>query len=162
MDRSETAPALRMMPLGLRERLGEYLAAYEDTWRCAHGTLEGFVPGVYARAAQRRERAWSGAVQALVLDGRRAGILDLDRDRASDTLWISLLWVEPSLRGRGLGRQAVELARGMARELGRACLRLSVAEENSAARAFYRALGMREADTALGVSGLLYIMELEV
>ena len=42
MDRSETAPALRMTPLGLRERLGEYLAAYEDTWRCAHGIDDNF------------------------------------------------------------------------------------------------------------------------
>jgi GNAT superfamily N-acetyltransferase len=68
-------------------------------------------------------------------------------DEAPGVGYVHLFYVVPAYRGRGLGRllhqhaAAVFAARGMRR------MRLSVAESNTAAIAFYRALGWQRVGT---------------
>jgi ribosomal protein S18 acetylase RimI-like enzyme len=54
------------------------------------------------------------------------------------------MWVEPSARGRGLGRELVEAVAAWALERGADDLELGVTEGNAAAEALYRAAGFTE------------------
>jgi ribosomal protein S18 acetylase RimI-like enzyme len=80
-------------------------------------------------------------------DGRRAGYLWL-ADRTGEfgrNLFVYGLEVEPELRGRGLGRAAMELTEAEARRRGIAKIALNVFGGNDVARRLYASLGYREA-----------------
>jgi ribosomal protein S18 acetylase RimI-like enzyme len=55
--------------------------------------------------------------------------------------WVNYLAVEPSRRGRGLGRALMDAAEERLRAAGCAKINLQVREGNVAARAFYEAIG---------------------
>ena len=150
------------VPLDPDRERDYYEAAYADAWRAAHGTLDGFVPGVYRRAAQRHREACPDAVLKVMHEDEAIGLLDLDTQRDADACWVCLLWLTAAWRRRRCGCQLMGQAIALARTLGRRYLRLCVAQENAVALAFYEAFGMHRTDTTLGVSGLLYIMEMEL
>ena len=118
---------------------GQYRALYErcyaDAWTAAHGNLNGFEPEPYYRAA-RDEHAGYG--------------------------WVSLLYLCPEYRRRGLGVQLLGGAVTKYRTLGRRAVRLYAAEDNTAALAFYRANGFAELSRAPGTNGELLLMEKQI
>lgn len=93
------------------------------------------LPGKYAPP--------SGELLIATVDGEAAGCVAL---RALDavTLEMKRLYIRPSSRGLGLGKQLVECAIAAARERGCAELRLDTLESMAAARALYSSLGFAE------------------
>lgn len=57
---------------------------------------------------------------------------------------VMLLYIDPERQGRGLGRRLVTLARAELAAIGYAEMGLAVVEQNTAAQAFYRAIGGTE------------------
>ena len=93
--------------------------------------------------------------------GNRRSLLDLDTGRGSHAGygWISLLYLCPEYRYRGLGVQLLGRAVAKYRRLGRRSIRLHVAEDNTAALAFYRANGFEELSREPGAHAPLLLME---
>jgi putative acetyltransferase len=93
------------------------------------------LPGKYAPPA--------GELLIAAVDGQPAGCVAL---RALDaaTLEMKRLYIRPSSRGLGLGKQLVESAISAARERGYTELRLDTLETMAAARALYSSLGFAE------------------
>ena len=78
-------------------------------------------------------------------DGEAAGSLWLGRasDERPGEWWVWDVLIEPSHRGRGIGRAAMLLAEAEARSNGAAHLGLSVFGHNTIARHLYESLGYR-------------------
>lgn len=76
--------------------------------------------------------AWRGLVSCGV-----------EEDRPSRAHVVSM-WVDPSARGRGVGRSLLEAAVAWARETGRDDVELWVAETNEPAIRLYRSMGFRQ------------------
>ena len=73
--------------------------------------------------------------------------------------WLSLLYLKPEYRGKGYGIQALGRAIVHFLHKGRQGLRLVVAEENAAARAFYKREGFRQIGLEEGFSGKLLLLQ---
>jgi RimJ/RimL family protein N-acetyltransferase len=58
--------------------------------------------------------------------------------------WLAQLWVDPGVRGTGLGLGLIEAVAGWARERGMVALELSVTSNNPAAAALYARAGFTE------------------
>ena len=120
-----------------------YEKCYADAWLSAHGSLTGFSPEPYVAAAIDHARCREGAVLRIYSGTEPVGLVDMDTEKGAGALygWISLLYLVPEYRHRGYGIQL--LARTMAAyaEMGRKALRLTVAEENTAALKFYKRHG---------------------
>ncbi len=138
-----------------------YKSCYEDAWRFAHGDLTGFDAEPYYQSALEHYRADPQSV-CIMLDGeRRAGLLDMDVEHGAHAGygWISLLYLEPEYRRRGLAVQLLARAIVKYQGLGRTSLRLHVSEDNTAAAAFYERCGFRELSWERRRSGRLRLME---
>ena len=138
-----------------------YEACYADAWRAAHGNLRGFEPGPYFRSACEHHSADPEAVMLLYDGEKLAGLVDLDteRGRHANYGWVSLFYLTPEYRGRGLGVQLLGRAVAKYRSLGRIAIRLHVAEDNEMARAFYRANEFEELSQSAGSQARLLLME---
>ena len=138
-----------------------YERCYADAWLAAHGSLEGFAAGPYYRAACEHHKRDAESVMLLYEGERFAGLLDLDTARGAHAGygWISLLYLTPEYRGRGLGVQLLGRTVAKYRRLGRSAIRLNVAEDNRAALAFYRANGFEELSREPGMHAPLLLME---
>jgi aminoglycoside 6'-N-acetyltransferase I len=83
-------------------------------------------------------------------DGRLVGFLELDHRKyapgceASPVAFIEGWYVDPSARGRGIGRALVESAEATARSLGRHEIASDAEMENSDGIAAHLALGFQE------------------
>lgn len=71
-------------------------------------------------------------------------LIELD-NLAPDSWYINIVAVDPDHRGRGLGRQLMDVAETLARAEALARMSLVVADVNAAARRLYGSLGYREA-----------------
>ena len=138
-----------------------YVRCYENTWLASHGDLQGFSPTIYLRNAQEHVKRDPRCVMRLDFGGRFAGIVTLDPERGADVGagWISLVWIEPELRGGRLGVQLIGHAVSLFRRMGRKTLRLHVADTNAAALGFYERLGFRRIGTDRGAVGTLHLLE---
>lgn len=138
-----------------------YERCYADAWMAAHGNLNGFEPAPYYHAARDHYRRDSEAISLLYDGDRFAGLIDLDTARGEHAGygWVSLLYLCPEYRGRGLGVQLLGRVLTKYRTLGRRAVRLYAAEDNTAALAFYRANGFTELSRAPGANGDLLLME---
>ncbi|HEX6265737.1 MAG TPA: GNAT family N-acetyltransferase, partial [Burkholderiales bacterium] len=103
--------------------------------------FEGLVAGIVAQFVARfdagRERCWIAE-----LDGERVGsvfVVQAPRSVAK----LRLLIVHPRARGRGLGKRLVEECIAFARDKGYRRLELWTQSNLAAARAIYRACGLR-------------------
>lgn len=141
-----------------------YTRCYAETWRASHGSLSGFSPVIYLRNAILHAGIDPRCLVKLYQGDRFAGLVELDpeRGREDGCGWISLLYVEPELRGGRLGVQLVGHAVSVFRREGRTGLRLHTAEENTAAVGFYEHNGFRRAGRTEGVRGPLYLMEMDI
>src|SRR2546422_316214 len=103
--------------------------------------FEALVAGIVARFVKHfdaaRERCWIAEI-----DGERVGAVLVVKQSRS-TAKLRLLIVEPSARGRGLGRRLVEECIAFARAKGYRRLALWTQSNLAAARAIYRRCGFR-------------------
>ncbi len=138
-----------------------YEECYADAWRAAHGTLRGFSAEPYFLSACDHHRADPESVMLLYDGETLAGLVDLDtaRGRHLDYCWVSLLYLRPEYRGRGLGVQLLGRAVAKAHALGCSALRLHVAEDNLPALAFYRANGFTPLSRTPSANAPLLLME---
>ena len=152
------------VPMALPEEGELYTRCYADTWRASHGDLRGFAPQLYLASATRRAKSDPRCLMKLLWQDKFVGLVELDpeRGRSSGAGWISLLWVEPDMRQRRFGAQLVGHAVSCFRRMGRTAIRLHVSQSNTAAIGFYEALGFRVLDTAQGVGGPQYLMEMDI
>ncbi len=99
-------------------------------------------PTRWAELATQSQAA-AEAVIYVAIDGERwlgmAGASWYDRDRGIAHLWG--MWVDPAIRGRGIGEQLVVAVRGWARSLGGRFLRLGVLTSGDDPTPFYERLG---------------------
>lgn len=155
---------LSLIPMDLTADAALYERCYRETWRAAHGSLEGFQPGLYLQMARRHAKLDPRCVVKALSGETFVGLVELDPERGKNEGlgWISLCHIEKSHRGRGLGVQLIGHAVSVMRSLGRSRLGLSVAEENESAIRFYKRHGFVQTGVAQGVIGLLHIMEMEI
>ena len=154
-------PALRHVCADPAKHRELYERSYADAWMAAHGNLDGFEPEPYFRAAREHYRRDKESVYFLYDENTYAGLVDLDTARGAHAGygWVSLLYLCPEYRGRGLGVQLLGRAVTKYHKLGRRAVRLHVAEDNKAALAFYRANGFEELSRSPGAETELILME---
>lgn len=154
---------MRFLPFDPEHRGDEYLQYYRDAWIAAHGSDEGF-SNVYLQTACRRARKDPGALMEARLLGERAGLVELapDSPACDGGGHIAFLYMRPEFRHRRLGVQLIGYAVHYYRKLGRSCITLKVAEENTAAQSFYKKYGFQEAGTEWAPSGDLIIMRKDI
>lgn len=138
-----------------------YERCYAGAWAAAHGPGAPFDPAPYYAAAREHHRRCPGAVLKMYDKNTPAGLVDLDTARGAHAGygWISLLYLLPEYRGRGCGVQLLARAIAQYQAMGRGALRLTVAEENAAALAFYRRWGFTVLGTEPGGVSRLLLME---
>lgn len=139
-----------------------YTELYAAAWESVHGNLDGFYPETYLASAKRHFAADKRALlRGIRADGALAGIVEADteRSRGAGVGWISLVYVKPELRGRGLGTQLVGRAITNYEMAGRKSVRLHVSSKNDNALRFYKNLGFDIIGTEPGAGAPLYLME---
>ena len=141
-----------------------YTGCYSDAWECAHGSLAGFDPMTYLRAAEKHHAADVRAVLRMYDGDESAGLLDLDPVRGfmQGYGWISLLYLKEEYRQRGCGIQLLGRALIYYQAKGRKALRLCVAEENKEALSFYEKWGFEVIASSQSSTGTLFEMEKKI
>lgn len=157
----ESVPDLRAEPIDPLAEADFYTACYADAWRCAHGSLRGFRPEPYLNAACEHHRADPQAVLRVYDGDEPAGLVDMDTQRGAHAGigWLSLVYLRPAYRRRGMGIQLLGRAILHYRRLGRRSLRLVAAEENGAALAFYEHWGFQRLSREGGCGDGLWLLE---
>ncbi len=153
--------ALRHVCVDPSKHRSLYEDCYSDAWYAAHGDLDGFSAGTYYRSACEHYKRDRESIYLLYNGEDFTGLLDLDTERGAHIGygWVSLLYLRPEYRGRGLGVQLLGRAVAKYRRLGRRSIRLNVASDNPRAIAFYRANGFEELSRAPGAKAELLLME---
>ena len=161
LRRVNEIPSLRHVCIDPADCRDLYEDCYADAWLAAHGTLRGYDPEPYFRAACEHHRADPESVMLLYEGEKFAGLIDLDteRGRHADYGWVTLFYLRPEYRGRGLGVQLLGRAVAKYRRLGRGAIRLHVSDDNGMAKAFYRANEFEELSRAPGSGAPLLLME---
>lgn len=118
------------------------LYASEYGW---DGTFEALVAEIVAKIIQtfdaERERCWIAE-----MNGERVGSIVLVRE-SDDVARLRLLIVDPTARGRGIGRQLVDACIAFARAAGYRSIVLWTHEELTAARHLYAQAGFELIET---------------
>ncbi len=138
-----------------------YCDCYSDSWCAAHGNDRGFVPNVYLAAARAHAREDGAAIVKVMSGGELAGVVELDPGRGvrEGFGWISLLYLCPDYRGKGLGAQLIGYTAAYYEAHGRKALRLHAAATNEHAIGFYRHFGFEEVGRDSGVMSEQLLME---
>lgn len=89
--------------------------------------------------------------RSIVVDsGEIVGALWFARDDlGTGTAWIWDIVIDPTRRGMGYGRAAMEALEPLARSLGYDAIRLHVLGDNTVARGLYRTVGYTETDVTM-------------
>ncbi|MDY5015991.1 MAG: bifunctional histidine phosphatase family protein/GNAT family N-acetyltransferase [Eubacteriales bacterium] len=127
-----------------------------DAWLAVFGNLTDYRPTVFRDNARRLLGRPGLAVRCM--DGDTvAGMLLLDADQQDepDIGHISLVYLEPAYRRRGLGMQLIGHAVVVYRALGRSVLRLHVSQRNKPAVRLYQKCGFRFTTVPCSLSGQL-------
>lgn len=98
-------------------------------------------------AAQWRRRLRAHAQFAVRLDGHLVGLIGAQR-QTPESVYLYSLWLEPGMRGKGLGRALVSTAVDWARSQDARIVTLRVAVSNAAARGVYEQLGFGVTQTS--------------
>jgi RimJ/RimL family protein N-acetyltransferase len=98
-------------------------------------------------AAQWRKRLRAHAQFTVLVADRPVGLIGAQRQRA-DSVYLYSLWLQPGVRGRGLGHLLVSAAVDWARAERARTVTLRVSAANTAARGVYEALGFTFASAA--------------
>ncbi len=136
-----------------------YLRRYRDTWIASHGSDEGFCD-VYLSNARHSAMKDPWTVTEVMQEGSSCGLLQLSPHQMEDegAGHISLLFLEPEYRGKGLGTQLIGQALSYYRKKNRKHLSLRVADTNEAALNFYLREGFRIVCTEEATVGESYLM----
>jgi GNAT superfamily N-acetyltransferase len=129
----------------LRDAPTAFAATYEENadlpserWK-GWATGEGWSADIVTFVAERAERgARSASESPPVFDGMATGAVF---DTEPDVGHLFAMWVDPSVRGRGVGRRLVEAVIDWGRHRGVGELRLCVTEGNGRAEAVYSKAG---------------------
>jgi RimJ/RimL family protein N-acetyltransferase len=105
-------------------------------------------------AAQWRRRLRAHAQFAAQLDDRLVGLIGAQR-QTPQTVYLYSLWLEPTVRGRGVGHSLLCAAIDWARETGARTVTLRVDADNTRARDVYERLGFRIVNTGSGGQELM-------
>jgi GNAT superfamily N-acetyltransferase len=103
-----------------------------------------------------KDTEWLRGLEPLVFEieheGARAGrvVLGLDAFGRQGAAWLYEIVVDPAVRGRGLGREALGLAEAEARTRGMTRIDLNVFGGNVVARSLYASEGYVETSVHLG------------
>ena len=152
------------MPLDLAKEGDFYVSCYADTWKLSNGTLRGFNADACRERAWRHSRQTPDALVKAQLNGRTAGIIELDTERGADegVGWITLFYLLPEFRGKNLAVQLLGHAESVYKESGRDRLCLNVTDRNTAALTFYRRFGFEERSTEARLGYSVMLMEKEI
>ena len=135
-------------PLDRQADRERYLAARRDAWISIHGADVPFDgQSFWAGALQTMDQSpW--ALTAVMSKQEFAGLLQLapQRDQASGAGFVSLCYLIPSLRGKGLGVQLLGQAVSFYRPLGRTVLRLRSSSQNDPVQHFCAKHGFHSVD----------------
>jgi GNAT superfamily N-acetyltransferase len=144
--------SLRPYPEAERETMwADHCARYADDL-VAHGGL----PEDEARAKATQDTEWLRGLEPLLFEieheGVRVGrvVLGLDAFGKPGAAWLYEIMLDASLRGRGLGREALSLAEGEARWRGMTRIDLNVLGGNRVARSLYASEGYAESSLHMG------------
>ena len=161
-----TLTRLRFATIDLERDAGTCIAFRRDMYVTAFGTEEGLdaemgVDGA-RYLAQLRERIgqvpegnthlWDGD---RIVGQTEVRLLDAEPDVG----YVSLFYVAPEARGRGLARMMYEHVAGVFRRRGMRRLRLSVSPTNARALASYRKLGWVRVGERAHPMGTMHVME---
>ena len=103
------------------------------------------IPAAVPDRLRRLRNDGRGEVYVSVVNGQVAGLISIQvgpsLTRSEDTVYVSTLVVSEGVRGKGVGRELLEIAESYARKHG--CPRIVVATANhrNGAHAFYERLG---------------------
>lgn len=160
----EQTPDLWAEPIDPLKEADFYLKCYEDAWRAAHGTTRGFTPENYLFAAAAHRQADPGAVLRLWAENEPVGLVDMDTQRGvhAGYGWLSLIYLRPEFRRRGMGIQLLGRVIMHYRDLGRRSLRLHAADDNRAALAFYAHWGFEKLGAEQGSFGKIWLLEKKI
>ncbi|MBJ7341659.1 GNAT family N-acetyltransferase [Mycolicibacterium sp.] len=98
-------------------------------------------------AAQWRRRLRAHAQFAVRIDDHLVGLIGAQR-QSSDAVYLYSLWLEPGMRGRGLGHDLVTAAVDWARSQRARIVTLRVDATNATARGVYEQLGFGVVDAS--------------
>ena len=159
-DNSELRDEMMKLP----EDSDLYVQSYRNAWIAAHGSDAGFVSSPYLTSAKEHLKQAPDAIRKLYCEETFAGLLELDVERGikDGYGWITLLYLEPEFRGRGMAIQLLGRAVLYFRDQGRDRIRLHVSEDNKNALAFYRRNGFQMIGVKKGIRADLLLMEKEI
>ncbi len=165
----------------IRKAVMEDAAAVEEIYDRIHAEEEagrmtvGWARGVYPTRKTAEEAIERGDLFVLEDGGEIAAAAIINQvqvpsyssarweypARPEEVMVLHTLTVSPAKAGRGYGKEFVALYEDMAASEGCRYLRMDTNARNAAARAMYRKLGYREADTVLctfnGIEGVALI-----
>jgi ribosomal protein S18 acetylase RimI-like enzyme len=127
---------VRIVPLEARHLPG-FLALVSDTLR-----EFGFVPDSDLDPDLDEPDRYYAALWVAELDGKVVGSVAL-RDLSDGELQLKRMYLRPSQRGRGLGKQLLTTALDWARASGADTIQLDTSERMQAAQGLYEAYGFR-------------------
>ena len=155
---------LRDEPLKFPRDSSLYTRCYRSAWIAAHGSPSGFVSSPYLTSARDHMKKAPDSILKLYCGEIFAGLLELDVERGEEigAGWITLLYLEPEFRGRGMAIQLLGRAVLYFRDRGRDRIRLHVAEDNGKALEFYRRNGFRIIGSKKGIRAELFLMEKDI
>ncbi len=158
------APQVWFDPLDPEKGQEFYLRAWRESWAAAQADPAAFEPADLLAQGRRQHTLRPQAVEQVFWMDRPAGLLQLDveRERSEGLGWVSLFYVEPSLRRQGIGIQLLGEAVSLCRAQGWQKLGLVCAPENGPALAFYRRYGFVETGRAPGAGRELLRLEKEI
>lgn len=157
-------PFFRPMTLDTETAASEYLEARKDAWIELYGSLLDFDGEGYLSEA-RDEAAWDPrALTRILYKEESVGILQLATLKGAQEGigHIPFLYLKPGWRSKGLGRQALGQALYTYRDMGRKCLQLQCAPENTGAQRFYRRYGFVSVGEVPGVKGFLDLLQRDI
>ena len=160
MDTEIFPTSIEFLPYDTLTGRERYIACYEDAWRIAHGSLQGFHADTAWHAALLRAAEDPQALTELRSGGEFAGVLclDLQRGRFRGLGWIAFCYISPEHRREGMGRAMLEHAAACFLARNRRAMRLTVAPGNPAL-GFYERLGFVRVGSEPGALEALFVME---
>ena len=119
------------------------LACGERAWLAVYGNLRRYNPEYFKNNSANIQSCRADNICILSYFGVDAGLYILDSrvEKEDDTGHISLLYLEPAFRGKGLGAKLIAHAEEECRRRGLPQIRLYVAVVNHRARRFYAKCG---------------------
>lgn len=127
----ETGPLRELRLRALREAPGAFAETYAEALaRPAADWASWAADPSLAIVVAIDGEDWVGMVACREIEDRRT--------------WLSALWVDPAVRGAGLGARLIEAVAGWSSERGAISLELSVTTNNQAGAALYARAGFAE------------------